>query len=100
MLGNKLKKILGGSVIGLVILMIFGLLWAFVGNQGTSDLASGGLGWDLFGYAMGLTMIVLPCTLPLAFVIVPMVLNKGATKGLGLALSFGFGVAVTLSLYG
>ncbi len=87
-------------VIGLVLLMIFGLLWAFVGNQGTADLTSGGFGWYLFSYAMGLTMIVLPCTLPLAFVIVPMVLKKGAAKGFGLALAFGFGVAITLSLYG
>ncbi|MBI2100837.1 MAG: hypothetical protein HYT47_02355 [Candidatus Vogelbacteria bacterium] len=100
MLGNKFKQILGGTVIGLILLMIFGLLWAFVGNQGTAGLTSGGFGWYLFSYAMGLTMIVLPCTLPLAFVIVPMVLKKGAAKGFGLALSFGLGVAITLSLYG
>ncbi|MBI2097629.1 MAG: hypothetical protein HYT46_01700 [Candidatus Vogelbacteria bacterium] len=98
--GDKFKQILGGSVIGLVILMIFGLFWAFLGNQGTAGLASGGLGWYLFSYAMGLTMIVLPCTLPLAFVIVPMVLKKGVAKGFGLALAFGLGVAITLSLYG
>ncbi|MBI4135985.1 MAG: hypothetical protein HY481_00330 [Candidatus Vogelbacteria bacterium] len=98
--GDKFKQILGGSLIVLVVLMIFGLIWAFLGQSGTTGLTSGGFGWYLFSYAMGLTMIVLPCTLPLAFVIVPMVLKKGAGKGFGLALSFGLGVAVTLSLYG
>src|SRR3990167_11404447 len=49
---------------------------------------------------MGLTMIVLPCTFPLAFVIVPLSLGKGPVKGLGMALSFGIGVVITLSMYG
>ena len=98
--GDKFKQILGGSLIALVVLMIFGFFWAFLGQSDIAGLTSGGLGWYLFSYAMGLTMIVLPCTLPLAFVIVPMVLKKGAGKGFGLALSFGLGVAITLSLYG
>ena len=98
--GDKFKKILLGAILALVVLTVFGLLWAFVGNQGTAGLISGGFGWYLFSYAMGLTMIVLPCTLPLAFVIVPMVLKRGAGKGFGLALAFGLGVAITLSLYG
>ena len=97
---NRLKQILSGTIIGLVLLMIFGFIWAFVGNQGTTGLVSGSIGWYLFSYAMGLTMIVLPCTLPLAFVIVPMALKKGAGKGFGLAIAFGLGVAITLSLYG
>jgi len=45
-------------------------------------------------------MIVLPCTLPLAFVIVPMAMNKGGVKGLLMALFFGLGLSITLSLYG
>ncbi|MEK7622014.1 MAG: cytochrome c biogenesis protein CcdA [Patescibacteria group bacterium] len=98
--GTNFKKILIGGILALTILMIFGLLWAFVLGPQNSALASGSLGWYLFSYAMGLTMIVLPCTLPLAFVIVPMVLKKGAGKGFGLALAFGLGVAITLSLYG
>ncbi|MBI2100009.1 MAG: hypothetical protein HYT48_01570 [Candidatus Vogelbacteria bacterium] len=77
-------------------LIIFGLLWAFVFGPANPT----GFGWYLFAYAMGLTMIVLPCTLPLAFVIVPLSMGKGPVKGLGMALSFGLGVAITLSLYG
>ena len=45
-------------------------------------------------------MIVLPCTLPLAFVIVPLSMGKGYVKGLAVALAFGLGVAITLSTYG
>ncbi len=57
-------------------------------------------GWFLFSYVMGLSMIVLPCTLPLAFVIVPLSMGKGVVKGLGMAFSFGLGVMLMLSVYG
>ncbi|MBL4644507.1 MAG: cytochrome C biogenesis protein [Candidatus Pacebacteria bacterium] len=53
-----------------------------------------------FAYVVGLTMIVLPCTLPLAFVIVPMAMGKGAKKGLLMSLFFGLGISITLALYG
>lgn len=83
-------------VFGLAALIVFGLLWAFFLGPKQAE----GLGWYLFSYAMGLTMIVLPCTFPLAFVIVPLSMGKGARKGLGMALFFGLGVAITLSAYG
>ncbi len=83
-------------VFGLVAIIVFGLLWAFFGNSTQVE----GVGWYLFSYAMGLTMIVLPCTFPLAFVIVPLSMGKGPVKGLGIALAFGLGVAITLSMYG
>ncbi|MBI2591443.1 MAG: hypothetical protein HYW34_02090 [Candidatus Brennerbacteria bacterium] len=73
-----------------------GLIWLF----GFSQSSPIGAGWWLFSFAAGLSMIVLPCTLPLAFVIVPLSLGKGPRKGLGIALAFGLGVAITLSLYG
>ncbi len=53
-----------------------------------------------FAYVVGLSMIVLPCTLPLAFVIVPMAMGKGAKKGLLMSLFFGLGLSITLSIYG
>lgn len=53
-----------------------------------------------FAYAVGLSMIVLPCTLPLAFVIVPLAMGKQPRKGFFMALYFGLGLAITLSLYG
>ena len=54
----------------------------------------------MFSFAAGLTMIVLPCTLPLAFVIVPLSMGKGVVKGLGMAIAFGSGVTIMLSAYG
>lgn len=53
-----------------------------------------------FAYAVGLSMIVLPCTLPLAFVIVPLAMGKTPKRGFLMSIFFGLGLAVTLSLYG
>src|SRR3989344_2783388 len=82
--------------LGLGAVIVLGLIWAFLGSSTQVE----GFGWYLFSYAMGLTMIVLPCTFPLAFVIVPLSMGKGPVKGLGMALAFGLGVATTLSMYG
>ena len=94
---NKFKGILAGFAVGLFVLIVFGLLWAFFLAPETP---TGGFGWYVFSYAMGLTMIVLPCTLPLAFVIVPLSMGKGMVKGLGIAIAFGLRVTVMLSMYG
>src|SRR3990167_303392 len=75
---------------------VLGLIWLFAYSPSSPI----GAGWFLFSFAAGLSMIVLPCTLPLAFVIVPLAMGKGYRKGLGVALAFGIGVSITLSLYG
>ena len=80
----------------LLAVVIGGLFWIFA----LSPSSPVGLGWYIFSFAAGLSMIVLPCTLPLAFVIVPMVMGKSYAKGLATALSFSIGVAITLSMYG
>lgn len=51
-------------------------------------------------YVGGLSMIFLPCTLPLALVIVPIAMMGGAKKGLLMALLFGVGMMITFSFYG
>lgn len=81
---------------GIFTVFVLGLIWLF----GYSPSSPIGAGWFLFSFAAGLSMIVLPCTLPLVFVIVPLAMGKGYKKGLGVALTFGAGVAITLSLYG
>ncbi len=93
---SKLRTILISALVVLSAVIVAGLLWFFVGATG----APTGLGWYVFSFASGLTMIVLPCTLPLAFVVVPLVMKKGLVKGIGIALAFGIGVAFTLSMYG
>ena len=82
--------------ISLFGIIIAGLVWLFLFSTDSPI----GLGWFLFSFASGLSMIVLPCTLPLAFVIVPLSLGKGYKKGLSIALAFGIGVAIMLSTYG
>ncbi len=94
---KKVGSALVWSSIALLAIIVFGLLWFFLIAPASP---SGNAGWFLFSFAAGLTMIVLPCTLPLAFVIVPLSMGKGVAKGIGMALAFGIGVAITLSLYG
>ncbi|MDH3281541.1 MAG: cytochrome C biogenesis protein [Gammaproteobacteria bacterium] len=50
-------------------------------------------------YTAGLSMIVLPCTLPLVFVIVPLCMGQSYRQGFIMALLFGLGLTVTLTLY-
>ncbi len=56
------------------------------------------------GYSLaflaGLSMIVLPCTFPLVFIIVPLALSRERGKGLMMALLFGLGLIVTFTIYG
>lgn len=96
-INSSFKKIVVTSAIGLSAVIVFGLLWLFFLSPANP---SGSLGWYLFAFATGLSMIVLPCTLPLAFVIVPLSMGKGLRRGLSIALSFGAGVALMLSIYG
>ena len=56
--------------------------------------------WLIIAYLAGLSMIILPCTLPLVFIIVPLSMGKGAKKGLVMALLFGAGLTLTISFYG
>lgn len=98
---GKLKAIIAIAILSLLAIIGAGIFWfLFLAPQVGADAQLGRLGWYFFSFAAGLTMIVLPCTLPLAFVIVPLSMGKGVIKGLGIALSFGAGVALMLSLYG
>lgn len=81
------------AIVALSTVFGFGLNWVFRVIPTEAPFL-------LFSYAVGLTMIFLPCTLPLAFVIVPLSMGKAPKKGIGIAISFSLGVIVTLSLYG
>ena len=51
-------------------------------------------------FAAGLSMIVLPCTFPLVFVLVPLAMGRNPKKGVFMAVLFGAGLIITLSAYG
>lgn len=51
-------------------------------------------------YTSGLSMIVLPCTLPAVLVIVPLSLGRGYRRGFTMALLFSLGLTITIAAYG
>src|SRR5690348_8255920 len=69
---SRLRTFLIFGAIGVFAAIIFGLLYLFV----IAPTAPGSsVGWFLFSFATGITMIIMPCTLPLAFVIVPLAMG-------------------------
>ena len=87
------NKVLGVSALVLFLVIGGGLLWLAVQSD---NAVSAGL-----SFAAGLSMIFLPCTLPLAFVIIPLAAKEARPqRALGIVGAFGLGLAVTLALYG
>ena len=76
--------------------MIFSLEISGIDSQGHTSYLS----WLVIAYVAGLSMIVLPCTLPLVFIIVPLSMGKGYKKGVTMALLFGLGLIITITSYG
>ncbi len=91
-INEKTKKRLVVSAFILFSILLLGIFYLFMTPGETVNIA--------FAYVVGLSMIVLPCTLPLAFVIVPLAMGKGPKKGLLMSLFFGLGLSITLSIYG
>lgn len=89
---------MNNKFIGVLALVFFfiiasGLLWLAIQSDNAVSV--------LLSFATGLSMIFLPCTLPLAFIIIPLAAKeKTPAKGLGIVIAFGLGLSVTLALYG
>ena len=81
------------SIVAFILfsIIVIGLVWLAGGDHPVSLTLA---------YAAGLSMIFLPCTLPLVFVVVPLSTGKGYKKGLFIALLFGLGITITLTIYG
>ena len=77
--------------------IVFSLTSNFVVRE---DQNASYLSWLIIAYVAGLSMIVLPCTLPLVFIIIPLSMGQGHKKGLGMALLFGAGLTATITSYG
>jgi len=88
---RTIKIALTGAAFFLFSVIVIGLIWLASGSHPVSITLS---------YAAGLSMIFLPCTLPLVFVIIPLSMGKGFKKGISIALLFGLGIAITLTIYG
>ena len=83
------------SLIFLGIIFSLGTNFTIDGKEHTTYLS-----WIVIAYVAGLSMIVLPCTLPLVFIIVPLSMGKGYKKGLSMAILFGLGLTITIASYG
>lgn len=86
---------------------LFSLVFVGIVFSLTNEAVIGGqeqhasyLSWLVIAYVAGLSMIVLPCTMPLVFIIVPMSMGQGYKKGLFMALLFGAGLIITITSYG
>lgn len=102
-MGNNQQKITPSGVEGSKFsLAVFGFILLVIIIAGLFFLASSTAGATslLLSYAAGLSMIFLPCTLPLAFIIVPLTVGQKPKKGLLMALLFGLGISITLAFYG
>lgn len=96
---NRIPKLLIGFAAILFIVFVLGLLWlAGVREQAAVGGTFGFMA--LLAFAAGLSMIVLPCTLPLVFIIVPLAAGKNYKKGFLMASLFGLGLAITITAYG
>ncbi len=73
-------------------IILISLIYLATSPEATATLA--------LSYAGGVSNILLPCTIPLVFVIVPMSILVGWRKGIMMALVFGLGLTITLSVYG
>ena len=90
----------------LILFILFSFVFVGVIFSLTGDIAVGlnqdvsYPSWLIIAYVAGLSMIVLPCTLPLVFIIVPLSMGQGYKKGLLMALLFGAGLTITITAYG
>ncbi|MBI5401411.1 sulfite exporter TauE/SafE family protein [Candidatus Wolfebacteria bacterium] len=80
--------------------LAFGLLTAMIITLTYLTTSAGETLTTILSFAGGVSNIVLPCTLPLVFIIVPLSMGKGYKKGLMMALLFGLGLTIMLAIYG
>lgn len=90
---KKFRTYLVFLAFALFSIVLFGFIYLATTTTTTLTL--------LLSFAGGISNIVLPCTLPLVFIIVPLAMTAGSSKkGLLMAVLFGIGLTITLSIYG
>ena len=97
-LAKKSGVILAFVLFSFIFLGIIFLLTSDLSVKSGSEFSYSS--WLIIAYVAGLSMIILPCTLPLVFIIIPLSMGKGYKKGLSMAILFGAGLITTITLYG
>ncbi|MCY3854525.1 MAG: cytochrome C biogenesis protein [Thaumarchaeota archaeon] len=98
---NVLLKILSGVIFilfSIAIVSVFFSLAAFLDFHDNNNISY--MTWIVISYMAGLSMIVLPCTMPLVFIIIPLSIGHNYKKGLIMSLLFGIGLTITITAYG
>lgn len=95
---KKSTAIIMFALFSLIFVGIIFSLASGISVKGDQDISY--LSWLIIAYVSGLSMIILPCTLPLVFIIVPLSMGQGYKKGLTMALLFGGGLTTTITAYG
>ena len=94
------KKYLTVSAFALISVMVLGAVFAATYDTSVRAGAEESYpSWLVLSYVAGLTMIALPCTLPLVFVVVPMSMGQGSRRGPVTAALFGAGLVITITMY-
>ncbi len=102
---KNLKVILTIFSLLIVTISFVALSLTFVAAPAfASSIATDGMWWYLFSFISGLISVVLPCSLPIIFVVIPLALGgkskKSPESALGMIFAFALGVMLILSLYG
>jgi len=95
---HSVQKILLATSALLFIVFALGFLWISGINQ-TDITQSTWAFMVLLAFTSGLTMIILSCTFPLVFIIVPLAASKDYKKGFIMALLFGIGLFINDPLF-
>lgn len=90
--GKGFKSFLVVAIFVLASITLFGFIYLATTPATTLTM--------LLSFAGGVSNIVLPCTLPLVFIIVPIAMGASKRKGLIMAALFGIGLIITLTVYG
>jgi len=89
---KKFRTALILSAFVLFSIVLFGFIYLSTTPEATATM--------LLSFFGGISNIVLPCTLPLVFIIVPLAMVAGGRKGLWMSILFGLGLIITLTAYG
>lgn len=92
---KNIITILGSLLVLMGGVSIFLPLLLAPASVGPVDVA-----WYLLSFIIGLSMVVLPTTLPAALLVVPLAARKGILHATGAIALFGAGILLTLSFYG
>lgn len=96
---NSIYKIFVCFALVLISLIIIGVFFALIILVDFHDNIQY-VTWMMISYIAGLSMIILPCTMPLVFIIVPLSMGHCYKKGLTMSILFGLGLTITITVYG